>query len=79
MKTFLEPDDTFRNAACVGLPVDEFYPKPSQSTDGPKRTCTSCPVRDACLQHALEHNERYGIWGGTTPEERRDLTKGTTT
>jgi WhiB family redox-sensing transcriptional regulator len=23
-----------------------------------------------CLDHALEVREPYGVWGGTTPEER---------
>lgn len=31
-----------------------------------------CPVRNECLDYALtaEHG-LYGMWGGTTPKERR--------
>ena len=25
---------------------------------------------DACREHALRHNEPYGIWGGLTEEQR---------
>ncbi len=27
----------------------------------------------ACLRYALETNQEYGIWGGTTEDERRAL------
>jgi WhiB family redox-sensing transcriptional regulator len=32
--------------------------------------CASCPVRDACLEHALTVPERYGVWGGMSEEQR---------
>jgi WhiB family redox-sensing transcriptional regulator len=34
-----------------------------------------CPVRAECLGYALEHQERYGIWGGLSERERRRLTR----
>ncbi|MBC9820515.1 WhiB family transcriptional regulator [Terrabacter sp. MAHUQ-38] len=39
-----------------------------------KLLCASCPVRARCLDHALEFEE-FGVWGGTTPEER-DVMRG---
>ena len=38
-----------------------------------KAICRICPVRSACLEWALAANERTGIWGGTTPNDRRGL------
>ncbi|RMI46726.1 WhiB family transcriptional regulator [Streptomyces triticirhizae] len=38
-----------------------------------KALCAGCPVREICLQTALESGARDGIWGGTTEEERADL------
>lgn len=34
--------------------------------------CGGCPIREACLATAMgsHHTIRYGIWGGTTPEQR---------
>lgn len=34
-----------------------------------KAICATCPVRARCLDHAVEHPERYGLWGGLTEEE----------
>jgi hypothetical protein len=35
--------------------------------------CFQCPLVDKCLAYALNAKEREGIWGGTTPAERRQL------
>lgn len=35
-----------------------------------KAMCATCPVIQRCLEHALSVREPYGVWGGTTPEER---------
>jgi WhiB family transcriptional regulator, redox-sensing transcriptional regulator len=65
-------------AACRGVDPELFFPV---SASGPaldqvaeaKRVCASCPVRPDCLAWALRAGESAGIWGGTTPEERRYL------
>ena len=38
--------------------------------------CFGCPLIDKCLAYALQAHEREGIWGGTTPTERRQLLAG---
>lgn len=64
-------------AACAGIGLDVWFaPEREQAADRAereeyaKRICGVCPVRDACLAHALNYDERYGIWGGLTEEER---------
>lgn len=63
---------------CQGADPDAWYPE-RDDPNAPlhaaraRRICESCPVREDCLSHALEHNERDGIWGGTTPGERRRI------
>jgi WhiB family redox-sensing transcriptional regulator len=37
------------------------------------RTCGGCFVRFECLRYAMENNERYGIWGGMTEQQRTTL------
>jgi WhiB family redox-sensing transcriptional regulator len=62
--------------ACLNADPDLFFPI---STKGPaeqqiiraKTICGSCRVRRECLEFALSHDLVYGIWGGTTPEDRQ--------
>ena len=35
--------------------------------------CRSCRAQGACLDYALAADERFGIWGGTLPELRREM------
>ena len=39
--------------------------------------CRKCPVLKQCLEYALRHPEstEYGIWGGTTPPQRRRMSR----
>lgn len=36
-----------------------------------RNLCAECPVRDLCLQEALERKEIWGIWGGCDESELR--------
>lgn len=46
-----------------------------------KAVCGWCPVRELCLDRALElegtadRHKRAGIWGGTTPNERAAIAR----
>lgn len=35
--------------------------------------CRNCNVRQLCLDYAIEHKERHGIWGGLMPAARLAL------
>ncbi|MCT1776765.1 WhiB family transcriptional regulator [Brachybacterium sp. p3-SID957] len=35
------------------------------------RLCLDCPAMPACLTYARAAGETEGVWGGTTPRERR--------
>ena len=71
------------HAACAQAPLGLFFP---DQPDGPPVSwaslsdyvrkvnedyCQECPVRSACLNHALTEPELYGIWAGTTPPQRQ--------
>lgn len=34
-----------------------------------------CPVRDACLEFGATNNERHGVWGGMTADDRKVMRK----
>jgi WhiB family redox-sensing transcriptional regulator len=38
-----------------------------------KTVCDECTVRGKCLDFALETNQDWGIWGGKSEDERRDI------
>jgi WhiB family transcriptional regulator, redox-sensing transcriptional regulator len=64
-------------AACHGLDPQIFYPATDddEAAAPAKAVCVVCPVREACLEHALGHREKEGIWGGTTERERRRIVR----
>ena len=63
-------------ALCAQTDPEAFFPEKGGSTREAKRICQGCEVRDACLDYALAHDERFGIWGGLSERERRRLKRG---
>lgn len=69
------------HAACAGKVGVSFYPpmRPEKRSakaareERAKAVCASCPVRETCLDEAVGHGERFGIWGGLTDTERNRL------
>jgi WhiB family transcriptional regulator, redox-sensing transcriptional regulator len=62
-------------ALCAQTDPEAFFPEQGGSTREAKRVCLSCDVRGECLEYALAHDERFGIWGGLSERERRKLKK----
>jgi WhiB family redox-sensing transcriptional regulator len=71
-----EPRNWVYDSACRDEVFPElFFPRTDDEagiTDA-KSVCSRCPARTACLEWALDNNMSVGIWGGTTPQERRAL------
>jgi len=65
-------------AACREVDPEIFFPV---STTGAalgqvreaRTICARCQVAADCLDWALRVGQDHGVWGGTTPEERRAL------
>ncbi|MEJ6574386.1 MAG: WhiB family transcriptional regulator [Actinomycetes bacterium] len=64
-------------ALCAQTDPEAFFPEKGGSTREAKRVCLSCDVRGECLEYALAHDERFGIWGGLSERERRRLKRRT--
>ena len=60
-------------ALCAQTDPEAFFPEKGGSTREAKKVCVGCDVRSECLEYALEHDERFGIWGGLSERERRKL------
>ena len=64
-----------QHALCAQTDPEAFFPEKGGSTREAKRVCQSCDVRAECLEYALAHDERFGIWGGLSERERRRFKK----
>jgi hypothetical protein len=68
-----------QNYAPEPEPVDtEAWWPDRKDLDAPStrmavRACWTCPARGACLSYAVAADERFGVWGGLLPDERRHL------
>lgn len=67
------PYDWTIDALCSQVDPEIFFPDKGASTRPAKRVCSACPVRAECLQFAVDHHERFGIYGGLSERERRRL------
>ena len=64
--------------ACLSADPDLFFPisatgRAEKQIAKAKLICAGCTVRLECLEFAMNHDQLFGIWGGTTPQERRVL------
>lgn len=59
------------HAGCRDTDTELFYPELGKRSARAQRICAGCPVRQACLDHALRVGEAHGVWGGLTEDERR--------
>lgn len=60
-------------ANCVGVDPDLFFPERGASTQQAKEVCRGCVVRETCLEYAITHGEKFGIWGGESERSRRQM------
>lgn len=65
--------DWQERALCSQTDPEAFFPEKGASSVEAKRICGRCDVKDECLDYALGHDERFGIWGGMSERERRKL------
>ena len=81
--TFSRPskrdDSRWRDAAaCRNTDPDLFFPvgttgEALEETEAAMALCRRCPVSQQCLEFAMVTNQRDGIWGATSEEDRRRI------
>ncbi|MGW4336743.1 WhiB family transcriptional regulator [Rhodococcus koreensis] len=74
------------HARCRNMDSDLFFPHDDERRGErirrervAKEICIQCPVRSQCTAHAVSIGEPFGIWGGTSEAERRQLRADTGT
>ncbi len=63
-------------AACRAEDPSTFFIERGASSGPGKAMCAGCPVREECLDFALEHSIKFGVWGGKSERERRQIRRG---
>jgi WhiB family redox-sensing transcriptional regulator len=58
-------------ALCAQTDPEAFFPIIGGTARPAKQVCAACPVRQECLEWALEVGDAHGIYGGLTAKERR--------
>lgn len=56
-------------AECRGEELEMFFSADHEAEA--KAVCGWCPVRDECLDWAIELNTSHGVYGGMTADERK--------
>ncbi|MFD7922602.1 WhiB family transcriptional regulator [Streptomyces sp. NPDC059740] len=64
-------DQPLRAPACGPATADLFHDEARY--DAAKRICRTCPLREDCLEEALDRREPAGVFGGRDQWERRAL------
>lgn len=65
-----------KEAKCKDIPTSVFFPENLTSVGyreaaaRGRQICSDCPVKEPCLDYALQH-ESLGFWAGTTERDRR--------
>lgn len=66
------------DAACAQIGPGLFYvgeKAQAREYDAARSVCNTCTVQAECLEFALEVDDRHGMWGGLSPQEREKVRK----
>ncbi len=67
-------DPTWRTRGlCRTVDPETFFPLPTEPAESALGFCQECPVQAECLAAALNAGDCEGVWGATTPRERRAM------
>jgi WhiB family redox-sensing transcriptional regulator len=60
---------------CFDTHPAVFFPETRAGLILPISICKECPVRTTCLEYALSHGIKEGVWGGVSERGRRRILK----
>ena len=56
--------DVLDDLPCRAVDPEAFFAESPADVEWAKSLCAQCPVRQKCLDGALERGEPWGVWGG---------------
>lgn len=62
----------YESPLCAQVDGEIWFPEQSGTTAPAKRICGSCLHKTECAEWGIKH-ERFGVWGGLSAEERKDV------
>lgn len=68
--------DWVADALCAQTDPEIFFPEKGKSSAEAKLVCRSCPVAEECLEFAIVTRQKFGVWGGLSPDERSRVRRG---
>lgn len=71
------------HALCAQKDPEVWFPERGGgwlgSMNQAKRTCAKCPVRQPCLEYAIDLQPDYGIWAGYSARHLKEMKREATT
>lgn len=65
---------------CTTVDPEIFFPEYEEQRQGyikrvdkAKNICNDCWIKKDCLKYALQFPDLQGVWGATTPHERKKI------
>lgn len=73
-----DPSGGYATVPCRDVDSELFFPiGKGEATDRQyeeaRKVCNRCPIAEKCLSDSLERGDEFGMFGGFTPEERKDF------
>ena len=82
LRDWFDLNDQIDNIAGGNIPCrqapDLYFPEygdgtAAQHASMAKKACGKCEVIEACANYALKHKEEFGIWGGMSYTDRKEI------
>jgi len=64
------------DSICHRLPPEQkrwFFPANRTMAQQARSVCFHCPVQVSCLDYALRNDEKHGVWGGASADDRASI------
>lgn len=66
----------WEDALCLQADPEMFFPEKGESCNNAKAVCLRCPIRELCLEDAIESGDIYhGVRGAMSPQELQGLAR----
>ena len=65
--------DWMLDGLCAQTDPELFFPENGANPNAAVRVCRACPVLTQCAIYAIARPGLDGIWGATTPRQRRAM------